>query len=146
MLLALIIGLASLQATESNSSLRFYTYDGPAFRWLYDCPRPQLEAWSSFKHGDDYFFAKAALSNHPWRTFNPDEASIFIVPILLAFGLRHPQGCQGVPFEGMLAATKAALSNSSYFQRHNGTDHLLVASDWEVSQQGVGHGVCIAHY
>ena len=84
------------------------------------------------KHSDDWWFVKAAL-NHPLRTRNPDEGKLFVVPSLfnLVTEWRFKGICYG-PICGtaIMNHTDMYLGRSQWFQRHQGQDHILVASHW----------------
>jgi hypothetical protein len=111
--------------------VRFYTHSGPVFDWLANCSGPALLHWKSvYKYSDDVWFAEAALSDHPWRVTDPAQADIFLVPVLLAFGLRHRSGCQGVSTEAMFTRALDALHASPAWQRNQGRDHLFISTDF----------------
>lgn len=73
----------------------------------------------------------ASLADHPWRTMDPCEASIFVVPMLpLA---KHAQGedCAPPDFdrEKLHKAAFAVLGRSPYFKRNAGRDHVLFLAE-----------------
>jgi len=97
---------------------------------------------------DDFFFMKSAL-RHPLRTLNPNEAVLFVVPALLnTLGNFMPvQALAGkcvnrtgncnccvrsterqLCNEDLLTHTERLLEQSSWFQRGQGRDHVIVCS------------------
>jgi Exostosin family len=99
------------------------------------------------KHSDDYWYMRSAWK-HPMRTFNPNEAKLFFVPVLLNevmeryaefWKLRHKPFCahgktgcieKDKDLE-LLYKVNDALGRNKYFQRSDGTDHIIVLSHWE---------------
>jgi hypothetical protein len=101
-----------------------------------------------YKHSTDMHFARAALS-HPMRTLDPAQAKLFVVPILLnvlsslgfwngTFCYRPSQPYYNVsntaisPLCDLQLSQRADefLTQSKWFQRHQGKDHILVMSHW----------------
>ncbi|CAD7962105.1 unnamed protein product [Amoebophrya sp. A120] len=122
------------------------------------------------KHSSDVLFAERALDPelHPWRTRDPENATLFVVPTLLnllsdaqlGYAELSPiccpasaeavaqaekmEGCDADCSGGMVCDLDLvklldyALGRSPFFQRNHGADHLIVASHYD-SQQLVQH-------
>jgi hypothetical protein len=107
---------------------------------------------SDGKHSDDFWYLRSALA-HPMRTMDPNQARLFFVPVLLNEVLERfaiaeynklkrrrkfcahsndTAECIDSPYDlRLLYQVNQALGRSEYFQRSNGTDHLIVLSHWE---------------
>lgn len=117
------------------SSLKVYVYEQPEMQWTSYCrddAKERAEWLVGSKHGDDYLFAQRMLEPHPWKTSNPDEADLFVVPITLPYAIRYAHGnlCHGYSRGKLFAGAAAVLQNSTHFQRSNGTDHLVLGTHW----------------
>mmetsp|Transcript_19294 Transcript_19294/g.48261 ORF Transcript_19294/g.48261 Transcript_19294/m.48261 type:complete len:734 (+) Transcript_19294:3508-5709(+) len=98
--------------------------------------------------------SSSSTSKHSWRTFDPTEADVFIVPVLLNLteavrlggflpevDLRHagwssalePICCDGFCGEDLVRKMDQALGNSEYFNAKNAEKHILVASHYGVT-------------
>jgi Exostosin family len=136
----------------------FYIYENPELNWEnatvdrnpYIPPEPTPNG-SNGKHSDDYFLLRAALK-HPMRTYDPEQAQLFFVPsllnavLLLVAQWEHRQGetfCTSRDNNGtevncfdksdqfrLLNQVNHSLTESPWFQRSSGKDHLIVASHW----------------
>jgi Exostosin family len=107
-------------------------YEGPAFDWLKNCSKNAAESMRHhrhYKHGDDVAFVQDAMS-HPWRVQNAADAVLFVVPVLLTFGVRHTDEC-GLSYKQMQNITAAALAQSPWFIASGGRDHIIVASSFQ---------------
>jgi hypothetical protein len=88
--------------THEGPKVPFYVYDEPPFNSLHSsckidcdgCDQTLLsgdgvhplrrEDWKHWKHGDDVWFAQAALDKgHPWRVHDPKAAEVFVIPALV---------------------------------------------------------------
>ena len=82
--------ISSPNACAISVTVPFYVYDSPQTNWLINCSEHNnlLDQASDIEHhwhhGDDVIFARRIL-NHPWRTRNPKEADVFIIPTLLGW-------------------------------------------------------------
>lgn len=82
------------------------------------------------KHNEDYYFMKASLT-HPMRTYNPEEAKLFVVPSL-SNSIMHTsiystpeQLCwRGICGRPLMEYIDKVLAESPWFQRNAGADHL----------------------
>lgn len=91
------------------------------------------------KHYEDLYLAEASLT-HPMRTLNPEDAKLFFVPASLnyvslhffwktgTFCIKNETICN----EELVRHVDDYLAESPWFQRNNGTDHVIVASSWFV--------------
>ena len=132
---------AGTQARDQEGlllSVPFYVYEDLLWIDRATVGDLSLEEWMrvrKVKHTDDYWFAKAAL-RHPLRTLNPEEAQLFIVPTLIneicdqLVWIR--QGlCIGHTCDiKLLEHADEYLSQSKWFQRNQGRDHIVVASHY----------------
>jgi Exostosin family len=112
-------------------SVPFFIYEGPLFDWHKNCSEKGAELLQhhrNYKHGDDVLFLEHAMS-HPWRVQNASEAVLFVVPVMLTFGVRH--GACGLPHKEMQNITAAALAQSPWFNASGGRDHIIVASSFQ---------------
>ena len=144
-------------SVTQNSKIPFYIYNDTSFQWIENCtksaenplypeynrkhPRPSLESHFKKQHGNDLRFVKQ-LSNHPWRTYDPHRAEIFVIPTLLNFMLtvtREPVNhtptfsitCNGRNITEMQRITTHALHKSDFFRMYPGK-HIMVASTYEI--------------
>jgi hypothetical protein len=119
---------------------RFYVYE--ELLWLGKAKvakKYHVDDWvqneQEIKHTDDWWFAKAAL-NHPKRTMNPAEAKIFVVPTLINVIVDQlVEFDTALCFQGkcnleLLQSVNEFLENSTWFQRNQGSDHIVVASHY----------------
>lgn len=138
----------------SNLELRvpFYIYETPELNWSnatldgkpYIPPEP-TSVGAEGKHSDDFYLLQGAL-NHPMRTFEPERAQLFFVPTLLnsvlqlvaqwrnrrgKFCTHGRQNCflKRDQFH-LFTQVNKSLSESPWFRRSDGKDHLIVASHW----------------
>lgn len=88
------------------------------------------KVFSNPKHNDDYWFMKASLT-HPMRTYNPEEAEIFVVPSLsniimhTSIYLTKEKLCwRGICGRPLMEYIDNVLAESPWFQRNAGADHL----------------------
>ena len=72
------------------------------------------------------------LQTHPARVFDPARAELFIVPVLPYVSWLAAE-CAGTAHETRMVAAAAALSRSSWYQRHQGADHLLVTNTFRLN-------------
>jgi hypothetical protein len=98
-------------------------------------------SYPTFKHSDDYWFLQSAL-RHPMRTMDPSKAKLFYVPTLLNAATEQPLGDQLVCLPKVLRCANPfqkddfywyadkLLAQSKWFQRSQGKDHILVASNF----------------
>ena len=124
----------------------FYVYEELVWHNLtYGAQTLEMQlAKAPLKQSEDFWFMKASLL-HPLRTRNPQQAKLFVVPTLMNFvsdgialALQDPlfKTCyNGLCNEQLLRHTEAFLSNSTYYQRSKGSDHIMVLSNWYSSQR-----------
>jgi Exostosin family len=99
------------------------------------------------KHSDDFWYMRSAW-DHPMRTLDPNKAKLFFVPVLLnavldrfvEFRKRrrnrfcahgHRDCIREAKDLGLLYQVNEALGQNTFFQRSNGTDHIIVLSHWQ---------------
>ncbi|CAD7942758.1 unnamed protein product, partial [Amoebophrya sp. A120] len=81
-----------------------------------------------------------ALRKHPWRTASPEDAEIFVVPtqFLQSRQLDEKRKTGGGKNRGHDRRTRTALNwlftQSPWFRRRQGRDHLLLANPWYFSR------------
>ena len=73
------------------------------------------------------------LQEHPWRTFDPSEAALFVVPALFSASFYEGKNLVqsslcSKPIEELSETLRKALKRSPWFKRTNGSDHLMVVS------------------
>ncbi|CAM9194914.1 unnamed protein product [Phaeothamnion confervicola] len=102
--------------------------------------------------GDSYTFFYAHFLTqafvHPWRTLDPAEAEVFVVPFDVDRSFdaamsprrdlqRDPDGhamCEGMAHKGRIAAAIATLRASPHFQRSGGADHYWGMGSWRIRE------------
>ena len=88
------------------------------------------------KHSDDYWFLKHALE-HPARVSSPEKAEMFVVGGLLNLIVEQPiwsamKCCIGSMCDGeLIQDVEDMLLHSSWFNKSQGRNHVLVASHYE---------------
>lgn len=155
---------------DETQKIPFYYYeDSIKYPNLFDiCPQfVKQEEVKFHQQGDDVLFNLQARS-HPWRTFNPAEAKIFIIPVFLNFIIktkdqeyswftdpekrikldlrgefRHPRlYCnQNTTAKNVVDQVCRNVLMSNWFMRSSGTDHLVVNSEWRLQRFGIS-GPC----
>ena len=148
--------------TRNKPKPKFYIYNSPEFDWYQNCSKSHPKTFQTLKNkifnSDDIYFLELA-ENHPQRTFNPEIADIYIIPVLFSLysgvnqrvanskpeyknvlfdfqKLKNAKStfrCEGKTLAKMLEITGNALLNNHYFRQNNGNDHLIVASHWRLS-------------
>ena len=73
----------NLDAEETSIiNFKFFIYDDPVFQWWNNCTKDTyLEYSYGHKHGDDVLFYPS-IKDHPMRTYSPEKAEIFVIPIM----------------------------------------------------------------
>lgn len=139
------------QIEMEKRRIPFYVYDFEETNWYASCQRtypwmdyslPENLEKQWYYHSDDFIFIQRIL-NHPWRTYNPNKAQVFILPTLFsfysAFG-NHASGdpineaqqnlkygcpwnlenllCSGKSFDQMMTDTTNYLKNSAIFHKY----------------------------
>ena len=80
-------------------------------------------------HYKTEYNALLQLSNHPWRVYEPEEALIFVIPLMLGTASR---GLCHLNSQEISKRATSLLLKSEFFNRYKGSDHLLINSDWRV--------------
>ncbi|CEM34877.1 unnamed protein product [Vitrella brassicaformis CCMP3155] len=132
---------ADLEALEPDVKVPFYIYQTPAMRKLYDgCQRTALSIldgrWPPHlpkgmgdvnrKNYDEVFWLDQ-LWNDSWRTFDPEDALVFVIPVYPVLSLE--QACEGDRNQTH-ALAEAAIMQLPYFGRNEGLDHIVMGIDW----------------
>ena len=116
---------------EEVPERKFYLYDFEAARLclrggeLLEAAKRRENLRMSQHLGPDLFLQQL-LEQHPWRTTDPSEASLYVLPSL--FATAHMGAC-GVPEDELVTRLTDELMASPHYQRRNGSDHLLVLTD-----------------
>ncbi|CAM9258603.1 unnamed protein product [Phaeothamnion confervicola] len=120
------------RAVQPIVPLSFFVYEGA--EWHSGVP---LESCSGTGlAGENYLAVQAAwqreLAAHPWRTTDPHEAQLFVVPFDA-----EQSWCAGTLEEGQthlgrMGRVLDALEASEWYQRRVGRDHLWVVMRWEL--------------
>jgi hypothetical protein len=68
------------------------------------------------------------LQDHPWRTRDPEEAAVFVIPGLFSVALNshHNESNCDLSIEEMSTTLASAVQKSHWFNRYQGRDHLMV--------------------
>ena len=146
----------SFDIENNNSTSRkvlFYVYDFPETNWYNQC-LPEYP-WIDIKNGPNFGDQKIptssfsndiilaqSLENHPWRTDDPKQAEVFILPLLLEFFLSKNPKCNGLNFDQMLDKTTNFLlhdqKNSEFFsyyaEKMNKPHFILATGDLKLQQ------------
>lgn len=154
---------------DTNRKIPFYYYeDSELYPNLLDyCP--QFVSQNEVKYdqqGDDVQFNLQAR-NHPWRTYDPEEAEIFVAPTFLNFVLKtkfrewswytdSKRASQmdlnfmsngntlcdtktNATIEGLTNRVCKNVMKSKWFLRSDGLDHVCVNSEWRIQYSGFYH-------
>ena len=147
-----VLELHDDNADQFLLSIPFYIYDELDWTKATFHGKPAEELIQSLvgggqrKHTDDYWFIKAA-QRHPMRTRNPQQAKLFVVPLLLnLYAERVYTGPGAIPVQDaclghrcerqLIEYTIQQLEGSPWFQQNQGRDHIFVFSHWAFSWSG----------
>ena len=125
-----------------NPIPKYFVYKEFPFNWFHsNCTVVNSSSkYSSYKHSDDYWFGQAAhrpnaISNNIQRVFEPEKATIYIVPALLNLISASTKNrgfkifcCYDICDENLIEKLNIALISSPWYRKNNGLDHLIVAS------------------
>jgi hypothetical protein len=117
--------------------LETVTYDGVLMKQLISQGETDFK-WErggilTYKISTDIWFYLAALQ-HPMRTRDPEKAKLFVVPTLLnqyvRWGFDPDLFCREKHVCGgrLIKETMTNLTNSKWFQKSQGNDHIMVIS------------------
>lgn len=91
-----------------------------------------MDASKSYFHGDDVIWIEL-ISKHPWRTFDPEKAKIFIIPAMVGFRTNQPRlSCGGKTQDRILDDMAKQLLTEPTFIKNQGIDHLIVSSHFKL--------------
>ncbi|CEM34881.1 unnamed protein product [Vitrella brassicaformis CCMP3155] len=138
---------ADLKALERDIEVPFYIYQTPSIRKLYDLcqesARSILEGrWSPHfplenrKNTNEIYWLDQ-LWNDTWRTFDPDKALVYVLPIYPVL-LYHRSCKEGNRKKIHALADKAVkeVTETPQWERNRGLDHILVLTDFEFKYPG----------
>jgi hypothetical protein len=100
----------------------FFLYSGGDFDVFWNSCQKKI-----FAKGVEVSFL-LHLQDHPWRTRDPEEAAVFVIPGLFSVALNshHNDSNCDLSVEEMSTTLASAVQESSWFNRHQGRDHLMV--------------------
>lgn len=130
--------------TQSKNRIPFYIYESTHDTDFFNlCDPHDLQNHSTDQNGDDLQFIYH-LQKHPWRTWNPQQAKIFIIPLPLNFIVKQNKDwhfshqhndkghCGDQHIYTILDKYVRRILQTPTFLKNYGHDHLLVASDWRL--------------
>ena len=146
---------SKVDSTLQNTNLvPFYIYTGSAYNFYNQCisdygPNATIikrfnTTDRDYKHATSFKFLEG-IENHPSRTRNPENAKLFVVPALIGHVVRHSGGmnnnnkratCKGLSAKTMIRRLSFSLSKSKYWKKNNGIDHVLVDTDFRITNLG----------
>ena len=135
-----IVNSSTQNSTKNSKFIPFYIYTGPEFNFYNQCiqhhdpeGKPSRKfGYRNYKHATGMRFLEG-IFNHKWRIFDPNQAKIFVVPALISEVLRKKQ-CKGVTSARMIERLEKGLSESVFWRKNNGIDHVLVDTDYIFSR------------
>ncbi|CEM34303.1 unnamed protein product [Vitrella brassicaformis CCMP3155] len=138
---------ANLEAVERDIEVPFYVYQTPAMRQLYDmCQKaarhmltghwPGRFDLDNRKNVDEIYWLDQ-LWKDTWRTFDPDKALVYVLPIYPVL-LYHRSCKEGNRKKIHALADKAVkeVMETPQWERNRGLDHILVLTDFEFKYPG----------
>ncbi|KAE8655281.1 putative glucuronoxylan glucuronosyltransferase IRX7 [Hibiscus syriacus] len=104
--------------------------------YIYELPSEYNENWLSNKRCSNQLFAsevaihRALLNAYEFRTFDPDEADFFFVPVYVSCNFSIVNGFPDIGHAHSLlfSAIQYVSSNYPFWNNSNGSDHIFVAS------------------
>ncbi|CAM9956233.1 unnamed protein product, partial [Laminaria digitata] len=128
---------------EDAERVKVYIYEDPVFDHtaLIQCYRdhhkgvaPWQDERMDMAQDMGEIWLHQSLLSHPWRVMDPEDADVFFIPLypVLSFKLlRKNKSCQGLNHEQRVTKTiKHLVTNSTYFNRFGGADHVVVCAWW----------------
>mmetsp|Transcript_25889 Transcript_25889/g.72218 ORF Transcript_25889/g.72218 Transcript_25889/m.72218 type:complete len:461 (-) Transcript_25889:49-1431(-) len=109
----------------------FYVYEGPGTEWLRDCDADEILGSSLLPDVAMHH----QMEKHPWRTWDPEAASLFFVPAYVSASVK---GHCGDHLENM-ASTARMLNESPYYKKHDGADHIISSFAWYAKPTALGN-------
>lgn len=108
-----------------------------------------LDKHESKFDGDDIVAIRQAKV-HPWRVHNPEDAEIFLIPIIAGFLVEDltyerfkwkVDATETMPefkgnrrlFADVIEESAEWLLDNYWFKRKNGSDHLIIANHWNLA-------------
>ncbi|KAE8700814.1 putative glucuronoxylan glucuronosyltransferase IRX7 [Hibiscus syriacus] len=104
--------------------------------YIYELPSEYNENWLSNKRCSNHLFAsevaihRALLNAHDFRTFDPDEADFFFVPVYVSCNFSIVNGFPDIGHARSILSSAIQHISSDYpfWNRSHGSDHIFVAS------------------
>ena len=106
----------------ADISVPFFLYSGGDFDVFWNSCQKKI-----FAKGVEVSFL-LHLQDHPWRTRDPEEAAVFVIPGLFSVALNshHNESNCDLSIEEMSTTLASAVQKSHWFNRYQGRDHLMV--------------------
>ena len=113
---------------EEEIKILFYIYESKLISELWEkCFMDKIEKRSGL------IFVEQ-LRNHRWRTFDPDQAALFIVPFVTVFdGETDGDHHHCLHFKDLVHPIIKEITSTKYYQKMNGRDHILVDTWWRAT-------------
>eukprot|EP00873_Tetraselmis_striata_P044523 jgi/Tetstr1/464787/TSEL_009533.t1 len=105
---------------------RYHLYDPSHFPLAFGACNNGTDATGT--HSVDALFVRQLLREG--KSVPPQEAEVFVVPALMSQW--QPGRCQRKDAKRWADEVAAFLRNSTWFRRHDGADHLLLADHWSI--------------
>lgn len=128
---------------EVPEGMKFYLYDLESAKLCLQgeelLNRAKQLPPERLQHYGAELFLEQQLRSHPWRTEDPSQASLFVLPPI--FGLPFAstyipgdpaKGLCHVPVDELLGNVTEEMQASFWYRRKGGHDHLLVGTDFHV--------------
>jgi hypothetical protein len=105
----------------------FFLYSGGDFDVFWNSCQKKI-----FAKGVEVSFL-LHLQDHPWRTRDPEEAAVFVIPGLFSVPLWNEKNCV-LSLNEMSTTLASAVGKSPWFNRYQGHDHLMVMGYYKAEQ------------
>lgn len=120
--------LALRLCSPLSYSTPFYMYDSAEWSELIEGCR-KSDRSDHPVHFKSEYNAIIQLHDHPWRVYEPEEALLFVIPLML--GTASIGMCR-LSYDQIAKKATRLLVNNEYFNRYQGSDHFLLNTDWRV--------------
>ena len=115
----------NIEKERTEPIIKFYLYPLEYFPSFWGKKSTCDHSKILFSKHDAYIFAIQAMKHHPWRTSDPREAMIAILPISLDVHSRG--GCPGLEQDTILEELRVVVQNSTIYPMIR---HVFIAQDW----------------
>ena len=121
---------------NATTDQKFYLYELEAEKLCYSgaelLKRAKLHPPKIRQYLPAALFMRQQLEDHPRRTLDPSEATLFVLPgIFDIAAIPHPSCCKA-PLKTILHNVTQELLASPHFQRNKGRDHLISLFDYRI--------------